>query len=317
MVFLADHRELEVQVESTKGTQESVIWDGTVSQFRVLDARLAPAPEFDNRPVQRPGGSKLKKIRVGSPARLTFRLEARRSEAAGTADHWGDLLQACGYREVTNASTNQIYTPWSDQSEHETLSMWIATGDGGSAGIRHGLRGCAGDVNFIFEAGKLAYMEFDFLGIYTGTADAGLNSITHETGIPPVWGSPSTNMTYNAAEVVTTGITVRTGSRVVMRKDANAADGLKHAHVTGRDVTASMVVEAVAVATADYYGDMENENERAIAWSLGSTLAYSIPQGQILNVEEQDDDNDAMLGLEISCNENSEAGGDEWSITKT
>lgn len=304
-------RELEVIVETTPGTAETPVWDGSASKFRVMDMRFVPEFEFNTRPVQRKGGSKLRRIREGAPCRVSFRLEQRRSATTATPDAWGSLLRACGYAETITASTSVGYKPNSDKTLHKTLTMVL-----GVDGIRHQLRGCAGNVNWVFEAGKGAFWEFEFFGVYVGTVDDGLNSITHEAALPPSWESAS--FTYGGSAIVIAGLTVRSGNRVVKRRDANAAYGMRNYHVTGRDMTAEVLVEATLVAGTDFYGDMDGETLRALAWQLGgSNMAYSIPKGQIVKIDEQDDEGTLMFALTMDLIENSEAGGDEFSFTVT
>lgn len=96
---------------------------------------------------------------VGTHVRLTFKVEAAGSGAAGTPPGFGPVLKACGYSETVVASTSVTYSPIEDAVDSNTIYFHHDK-------KLHKLTGARGSVKFMGKKRQYPYFEFTFIGIY-------------------------------------------------------------------------------------------------------------------------------------------------------
>lgn len=216
-------------------------------------------------------------------AKMSFRVEARGNYTTGGTDtditsgasaqaiEIDCLLRACDLTPTYTAETSNgardgyvIYKPAEPEDEGASATLWFYTG-----GKVHKMTGAKGNVKAVFEAGKMAYLDFEFRGLYVAAADASLpGTITLLATKPPLFGSASLTVGSFAAIIKT--LTFDLGNQVVRREDANAANGIKGFAVVNRMMKVTIDPETVTEAAQPWFGDFQTPTSRTITWTLGS-----------------------------------------------
>ena len=319
--FLSERRELAAALEATKGTAiaTSAMTDGTNSKFLVLNLKVEPMFDMHKRAIQSASLSKYPPITGKQPVKLTFTIEARATAAAGTADAWDTLLKGCGALDTNVAVTSDTYTPSSDGSDHRTLTMWAWVGSFGAVAesntaVRVGIKGAAGTYTYRGKVGETAFYDFEFMGVYNGAVDTSLNSVTHETGTPPIFQGVA--FTYGGASRVLSSLSYSIGNTLTARESVNVAEGILHYAITARELTGKIDPDMELVATEAFHAQMVANTAKALAWSQ-TKLAYSLPKIYITKVNDENLNGIQKAGLDFVGARSAVGGEDEWSIVKT
>ena len=126
-------------------------------------------------------------------------------------------------------------------------------------------------MKFRLEAGKYAYADFEFTGIYNAIADASFPSLTFSyTNKPPLFVSAST-CTWGSYTPIVQSVEFDLGNEVSMRPDPTQTTGIKGFLITGRKITGSFNPEQVAEATQPWWADWRTPTLRTLTVLLGST----------------------------------------------
>jgi len=313
MSLLARKKQLAAKVETVKGTRESSL-SASDADVLVEDVRFVYAPDPIVRNPLRSSISTKESIPGAKIATITFRAELRGSGTATTPPSWGKFLTACGFVESVNTS-NVTYTPDSDDGDVETLTMHVY-----NDGILDIMYGARGNVAFEFVANQRVMTNFTFQGIfYDRTDTAMLTGITYESTLPVPWrdGTIAFNLGGSWTGAVLSTLSFDMNNSVVLRQNANAADGLSYAIIPERDPGGNMDPDRVLVATQDWVSHIETPTTGELSWVAGSaagnTLSFSAPKCQILGLDDTDRESVAVDGLTFKFRENS--GDDEFVIT--
>lgn len=183
------------------------------------------------------------------------------------------LLKACDMSETATAETSG-----GAADGYITYKPAIATDSGNSVTIyfhselkRHKLTGCKGTVKFRLEAGKYAYADFEFRGIYNAVSDQSFPSLTFGyTNKPPLFVAAST-LTWGSYTPIISKLDFDLGNQIGMRTDPTATYGIKGFCVGDRKVTGSFDPEAVAEATQPWFADWSTPTLRTLTCVLGGT----------------------------------------------
>lgn len=183
------------------------------------------------------------------------------------------LLKACDMTETATAETsggaadgNVTYTPGIATDAGNSVTFYFH-----SELKKHILTGCKGTVKFRLEAGKYAYADFEFQGLYNVVVDASFPSLTFAlTNKPPLFVSAST-LTWGSYTPIISKLDFDLGNQIGMRQDPTQATGIKGFCIGDRKITGSFDPESVAEATQPWFADWRTPTLRTLTCVLGST----------------------------------------------
>jgi len=183
------------------------------------------------------------------------------------------LLKACDMSETATAESSGgagdgyiTYKPAIGSDAGNSVTIYFH-----SELKKHILTGCKGTVKFRLEAGKYAFADFEFSGIYNAIADASFPSLTFSyTNKPPLWVSGST-LTWGSYTPIISKLDFDLGNEIGMRQDPTQATGIKGFLIGSRKIIGSFDPEAVAEATQPWFADWRTPTLRTLTAVLGST----------------------------------------------
>lgn len=127
--------------------------------------------------AQVPGGSSITfrfKVEVKGPGVAAL--------VAGTAPSWGKALRCCGYTETVEATVKSEYTPDLVGADIPSCTVKLF-----KDGMQRTGRGCRGTASCEVEGNGIAYIQFEFTGVFESETDeAEPAGIVYESDDPPV-----------------------------------------------------------------------------------------------------------------------------------
>jgi hypothetical protein len=309
-------RQLAAKVETVAGSAESLA--NSDAGILVEDVRFKlDAPELARNPL-RASLSRYKSIAGPRTGTVTFRCELKGSGTAVTPPAIGKYIQACGFDETVETD-NVLYTLTSTDTAIPTLTMAMYNDD-----TRWLMYGARGNVSFEGTANQIVYANFTFTGIYSEfTAVAKLTSVTYESTIPPVFRNTST--TFNFGTSYSTGCfsrwTLDMGNEVMVRENANAANGLSYARIASRDPGGTFDIDIPAPdldtapdVTPNFVTNWLTPTTGSLAMVIGSAagnrIAIAAPALQVVDIADGDRGgvsvHDLTYKLRLSSTDNDE-----------
>jgi len=288
-MFLSKQKVLLAKEESTYGTDSTPT--PAANAIDAKDIKISYPGEVLERPMERaslsPVAPKIGKHYI----EVTFTCELKGSGSQGVAPAIGDLLEACGFAETVSAGSSVLYKPASTGHKSVTIYVYDIQAETGNSRL-HKLTGARGNVNFVFEAGQIARLEFTFQGLYNIPTDVSTpDSASYESTTPPI--VESSNFTLNSVDsLVVQSININMANELHPGDDINAAAGIKNIGIVGRKPNGSFNPEAVLLATYDFWTDWVNANQRALSLVVGSAAGnkctISAPKVSIDTITEGD-----------------------------
>lgn len=130
------------------------------------DLTIKPMEGQDlDRDLELPHMGSVGSIPEGLHVKMSYKVEAVPSGAAGVAPAWGKLLRACGCAETIVADTSVTYNPVSDGFESLTHSMQIG-------GTLYKMLGVRGTAKLNWTARKVPEITFDLTGLWSKPVEA-------------------------------------------------------------------------------------------------------------------------------------------------
>jgi hypothetical protein len=304
---------LAAKLEATLGTAESLA--AADAAFNVYDLEIEPEAEEQERSSQ--GSASRLSTTIGArQVKFTFKIEMMGSGVASTDPDWAPVfLPALGMVGNTNVYTVKTKVPVAASDNNRTITI-----GGYHDGRLVTAAGCMGTAKFVFENGKVAYMDCEFMGKYVSTTDATLLAPTLPTVLPP----RASNLTFTyggASPGKTERIEIDLQNEVTLRQDLSVAageSGYCYATIVDRNPKAVMSLEAQLVATFDVYGKWLAQSEEAFVLDIGGAtwnkMEFDAPKAQILKPNLGDRDGMITDELEMQFNR-SAAVDDEFSLT--
>lgn len=154
------------------------------------------------------------------------------------------------------------YTPISFATEGPSVTCYFQT-----QVKRHKMTGCKVDASLVFEAGRMAYIDFTLRGNYVAIADnaISLTSLAWSNTMPPLW-IDNTGQTVTTSPLTVTGsigavnpvassFNFAMGNQLIMRPSAVNTEGVKGFIIAGYNATGSFNPESVTEATNALWAD--------------------------------------------------------------
>lgn len=243
MALLTRKRLLLAKAESTYGTDSSPA--GT-DAILVRELEITPLQsDTVERELVRPYLGAAQTLLANTRVEITFQVELAGSGTAGTAPAYGSILKACGFSETVVSSTSVTYAPVS--SSFSSVSIYYNVD-----GVRHKLTGCRGTFTLNGTVGEIPYIEFTMTGIYNAPTDTALPSATYSNqAVPLVFKNGNTTsfelLSYAGC---LQSVELDLGNEVAYRELVGCT---KEVLITDRKVTGTVMIEAVALATKNYF----------------------------------------------------------------
>lgn len=209
---------------------------------------------------------------------------------------------------------NVIYTP---NSAFGTASNSSVTIYFNIDGTRHVLLGARGNFKLDVSVKQIPKMSWEFTGLLGTISDVALPSADF-TG----WQTPVTVSTANTTDINLLGYTgavfeklmVDIGNSIVYRQLVGAESVL----ITDRNIAADFTIEAVSVATKDWWTSAKNSATGAFCIKHGQTagniVGLTAPKVQIATPNYSDSDGVAMFSGKLNMTPSAAAGNDELRI---
>lgn len=312
--FISKRRHLGLKIETNKGTAETLV----AGDYAIIAYDIQATTQFGrfDRDTQKAYLSKLPGIVGTTAAQISFTCEVRHSANTTTLDVWERALQACGF-----ALSTSTLKPTSNGDEQKTLTIEVALGAFGTGtdeAVIFKAKGCAGTVTFEGRVGQPLLARFTFTGVYNGVADGTLQVPTQETGIPGIFQGVSA--TWGGTARVLSTINLDVGNSVVLRESVNASSGLLHAVITDRRPTGSIDPDLELVATEDFYGQLQNNTTKALAFAVttgGSTRVQTFTLGdcRVTNVNDANRNGIQVAGIDFEIVDTSDSTTPDGDIT--
>lgn len=305
MPLLKRKRVLAAKVEATIGTAESLT--GAEGAFNVYDLMLQPTIEVEEREGQG-AFNYLSGVPGARKGVATFKTDIG-WDGTSTVPTWASvLLPGCGFVNSAGTITPRTEAPGSNVKTL-TLGSYID-------GVFKSIAGAVGTGKLVCPAGKMAYIDWTFTGVWQAPTDTAIIAPTYPTAFPIKYTSATT--TYNSVALCVENFTLDFGNEVVMRECASTAAGYISGIITNRKPRITANPEAVTVAAQDRYGLWLSATEAAFSVVLDgpstSTITISAPKAQIVNCQEGDRNKMVIDEVEWACNKNGTSNDQEFSI---
>lgn len=300
-------RTLAAKIESAIGTAESLA--GADAALNVYNPMIQPTIETEEREGQGSFNylSQVPGTRMGV---ATFRTDI--SIGATSLPEWATtFLPACGW-----VASGNTYNPRSEAPGASVKTLTIGLYENG---LFKSIAGAMGTFNLVCPAGKMAYIDWTFTGVWQAPTDTAILAPTYPTDTPIRFASATCTWDSTAKKVAQ--VTFDAGNTVIMREDPTTAGGFISALVTNRYPKITADPESVLVATDDTHGDWIAGTEAAFVATLNgpssSALTITASKAQIINNQEGDRNGIQVDQLEFSCNKNGATQNQELTLAFT
>lgn len=244
-------------------------------------------------------------------ATVDFEVEIAGSGAAGTVPAFDCLLQACALVPTVTADVSAVYKPVSTNLQSASIYVNVD-------GTLHKLIGARGTVAFDFQVEAIPTMKYKFTGLFSPVTDAPMPSADYtHFQMPVVVNTQNTSNFaihgFNAAVMRTVNFDL---ANTVIHKPLVGGETVQ---ITDRKPAGTFEIEAVDVATKDFFGDARNAVLGAVSLThgtvAGNIVNISAPNAQITKPTYADYNGVQMLQAGLVLIPNQTTGNDEVSIT--
>lgn len=307
---LTRKRLIRVKKESTYGTDATPV--GT-DALLVRNLEITPVEaDVVSRDLIRPYLGNSPQLLANTRVSITFQVELAASGTAGTAPRFGSILQACGMSETIVATTSVTYAPVS--SAFSSASIYLD-----NDGIRHILTGCRGSFTLTGEVGQIPTIDFTMVGCYNAPTDSAAPSTTYSAQASPLifkQGNTSAFSFFSYSGCLQS-VSFDMANETVYRELVGCS---KEVLITNRAPSGTVMIEAPALATKDFFALSQTETTGALTFLHGTTagnrVTFTASQCDIGNPSYGDQDGVQMLNIPYVAVP-SATGNDEVSLAFT
>lgn len=279
---------------------------GAANAVQASNITIAPLETIDReRDVTKSYLGNNQSIVAGQMVRLSFSVEIAGAGTAGNAPAYAPLIEACGFDETLTPVTDAVYAPISEAIPSLTLYFNLD-------GTRHKLLGArASRFGLRLQQMELPMFTFEFVGLYADVADATLPTPTLTGYKQPlaVNNANSSGFALHGYSGKLYTLEVDMGLRTTYRNLV----GEESVQITDRRPQGRIVIDAVAVATKDFWTIAKNSTLGALTilhgTASGNKVQIDAPKVQIIRPTYGDQDGVATFEAALGVNPN--AGDDE------
>lgn len=256
---------LLAKIEVTEGTDPTPT--GAANAIRTRDLSIEPlVGEVLERNLDKPTFGADPGTMVGKHVKVTFKVEAAGSGAAGTAPAYGPLLRACGFTETINAAVDVVYTTLDDGP---SITLYVKQGK-----VLHEINGARGMLKFTDSVRNYPYFEFEFIGRYVGP-------IAHGTDLTPVYTAFIQPLPFRASTVETELFGDLIGLREIAINFGQSTQMYEHSETErfiheDRKGSADIKFEEPEIGDHDYFADIDTDTAGELSHIHGTTAGNII-----------------------------------------
>lgn len=296
------------KIEAIYGTDPTPT--GAANAVLISDLNVTPLEQdTESRNLIRPFLGSSQAIPVANRSMVEFSVEVAGAGAAGTVPAYGFLLRACGMAEVVTAATKVEYSPVSAAFESATFYCVYD-------GVQHKLTGARGTFSVELDAKKIPHFKFKFTGLFNPVTDVSMPTAVFTAWQQPVavlTGQTSAFTLHGFAGGVLQSLSIDLANTITHRMLV----GFEGVSLTDRQPTGKVVMEAVSVATKDWWTAAKNATSGAFSIqhgiTVGNIVVLDAPAVQISKPSYSTQDKIRMLNADLVFNPS--AGNDELKIT--
>jgi hypothetical protein len=308
MPLLTRKRLILLESEGTYGTDPTPTGADAVL---VRDLNIVPLQsDVVSRDLVRPYLGASEQLLANTRVECTFSVELAGSGTAGTAPRYGKALLACGMSETVVAATSVTYAPVSASFGSCTIYYNID-------GVLHKVTGARGTFTINGAVGEIPTIDFTFTGIYNTPTDTALPSVTYADQATPVVFKAGNTTGFELLSYAgcLQSVSFDVGNSLVYRELVGCT---KEVLLTDRASTGSVVLEAVTMATKNYFTAALSDGTLGNlifqhGQTAGNIVDFASTRVDIGDVSYSDQDGIHMLNIPYTCVP-STAGNDEFSL---
>ena len=181
-------------------------------------------------------------------SRIEFDVELAGAGAAGAAPAYAPLLRACGLAEVLTVGTKAEYKPVSASQEAASLYANLD-------GVNHVLLGARGTLTINLAPKQIPKIRFTLTGLLGPIADVALPAANHAAFQKPLVASKAnSSFALHGLTVPMESLAFDLGNQV----ESRMLVGWESIEITDRKSSGTAVIEAVAIATKDWFAAVRN-----------------------------------------------------------
>lgn len=307
MPLLTRRRTVLAKIESVYGTDPTPT--GSSNAILVRNLNVSPLnAETVSRDLVRAYLGASEQLIASKSVAIDFEVEMAGSGTAGTAPAYGPLLQACGMLETDGVST-VTYTPVSSAFKSVTIYFNVD-------GVLHKITGARGNVELRVNARQIPVFAFNMIGLYNAPTDAAVPTVDYTAFQTPEAANNTNTTSFSLFSYsgVLESLSMNLNNDVQFR----ALIGRESVDLVDRQVGGTMVFEAPAIATKDFFAAALANTLGALTITHGSTagnqVVISSSRVDIVNPTYQDLNGVHMLSVPYVLVPSS-TGNDEFTIT--
>ena len=311
MAQRTSQRVLLAKIESSYGTDPTPTGSSNAILVRSLEVSPFQSDVVERELIRGYMGN-YETLHANTRVEVTFEVEMAGSGTAGTAPAYGPLLKACGNSQTIVSSTSVTYAPLS--SSHDSVTMYFF-----QDGVQQKITGARGSFSINAEVGAIPTINFTMIGIFNAPTDVSNPTTTYQHQADPVLfknGNTTAQQLFSFAGAVQS-FSFDQNNQTVYRE---LVGGTKEVQITDRRPGGSIVLEAVTMATKNYFasitGSATGNNTFQHGQTAGNIFTFSAPQTDLSTVSYSDSDGIQMLNFDYTATPTA-AGNDEYSIVMT
>ena len=311
MALLTRKRLILAKAEATYGTDPTPT--GSSNAILVRNLNIVPLQsDIVQRELIRPYLGNYEQLLAQTRVQVTFEVELAGSGAAGTAPAYGPVLKACGLSETVVATTSVTYAPVSTSFSSVTIYFY-------QDGIRHIVTGARGTFTLNGQVGAIPTIAFTMTGIYNAPTDTALASPTYANQATPLIFKNGNTTSFSAFSYsgALQSIDLNIGNDIVYRE---LIGGTKEVLITDRKPAGTMSIEAVLLATKNYFTVSTGSTTGSVSFQHGTTAGniatLTMAQTDLADASYAELNGIAMMNLPYVATPTA-AGNDELSLAYT
>jgi hypothetical protein len=311
MALLTRKRLILAKAEATYGTDPTPT--GSANAILVRNLEITPLQsDIVQRELIRPYLGNYEQLLAQTRVQVTFEVELAGSGAAGTAPAYGPVLKACGLSETVVATTSVTYAPVSTSFSSVTIYFY-------QDGIRHIVTGARGTFTLNGQVGAIPTIAFTMTGIYNAPTDTALATPTYANQATPLIFKNGNTTSFSAFSYsgALQSIDLNVGNEIVYRE---LIGGTKEVLITDRKPAGTMSIEAVLLATKNYFTVSTGSTTGSISFQHGTTAGniatLTMAQADLADASYAELNGIAMMNLPYVATPTA-AGNDELSLAYT
>lgn len=311
MALLTRKRLILAKAEATYGTDPTPT--GSANAISVRNLEITPLQsDIVQRELIRPYLGNYEQLLAQTRVQVTFEVELAGSGAAGTAPAYGPVLKACGLSETVVATTSVTYAPVSTSFSSVTIYFY-------QDGIRHIVTGARGTFTLNGQVGAIPTIAFTMTGIYNAPTDTALATPTYANQATPLIFKNGNTTSFSAFSYsgALQSIDLNVGNEIVYRE---LIGGTKEVLITDRKPAGTMSIEAVLLATKNYFTVSTGSTTGSVSFQHGTTAGniatLTMAQADLADASYAELNGIAMMNLPYVATPTA-AGNDELSLAYT